>query len=99
MNIQKVLSLNQLNLINSNTKIELKQQYKNSDSKKMKFKLYKFNKEQLFYYYEKKMIYKEILDKEKDYQFNYIKNKYNSIEKKLEKINKEIENNSKNNLI
>ena len=99
VNIQKVLSLNELNLINSNTKIELKQQYKNSDSKKMKFKLYKFNKEQLFYYYEQKMIYKEILDKEKEYQFNYIKNKYNSIEKKLEKINEEIEKNSKNNLI
>jgi hypothetical protein len=45
------------------------------------------------------MIYKEILDKEKDYQFNYIKNKYNSIEKKLEKINEEIEKNTKNNLI
>ena len=62
----------------------------NSNHKKSSFNLYKLNPIPLKLDYEKKMIFNEILNKEKDFQINYLMQKFDIINEKIEKLNNEI---------
>ena len=88
--LQKIISLNQLNFVNLENKFKLKQMLINTNQKNSSFQLYKLNPIQLKFDYEKKMIYHEMLNKEKDFQINYLMQKFDIINEKIEKLNNEI---------
>ena len=88
--LHRTISLNHLNLVNSDYNFKLFQMFINSNHKKSSFNLYKLNPIPLQLDYEKKMIFNEMLNKEKDFQINYLTKKFDIIKGKIEKLNNEI---------